>query len=276
MKPLLLRLHRWITFAFALPLAVLIITGLMLSFDPILADRGVTGGSISLIQIESVLAKHDPDKRATSLNVRAFENLVVVAEGRGVGSRIDVATNAVIPAEKRLWSDTLTTAKRLHETFQLELGWLVTASTIAMLIAMIFGLSMGWPYVRNTLGGWHRATAWGLSPLLLLTPLTGLALAYRITLTPPPAKIDGPPVPLHEAVKIFGAKHNFASVIWLRPQGGAEQFRFAVNDPYRLWCRDATACAHHIGTFANRHCGQPPNHLNFAAQNQDLFSEVGV
>jgi uncharacterized iron-regulated membrane protein len=31
MKPLLLRLHRWITLLFAVPLAILIITGLILS-----------------------------------------------------------------------------------------------------------------------------------------------------------------------------------------------------------------------------------------------------
>jgi uncharacterized iron-regulated membrane protein len=222
----LLRLHRWITLLFAVPLAVLIVTGLILSFDPILADRGVTGKSISLAQIEQVLAKHDSEKKATSLNVRAFENLVVLAEGRGAGKRIDITTNTVMPADKRLWSDILTTAKRLHETFQLELGWLVAWSTIAMLISMIFGLFMGWPHFRNTLGGWHRGTAWVLAPLLLLSPLTGLALAYKFTFTPPPAKIDGSPVPLHDAVKIFGAKHDFASVIWLRPQGGATRVRF--------------------------------------------------
>jgi uncharacterized iron-regulated membrane protein len=225
--PYLLRLHRWITLAFALPLAVLITTGLVLSFDPIVADRGVNGRSISLAQIEQVLATHDPDRKANTLNIRAFENLIVLAEGRsGAFKRIDLVTNSVLPADKRLWSDTMATAKRLHETFQLELGWLVAWSTIAMLVSMVFGLFMGWPYFRNSLGGWHRGTAWVLSPLLLLSPLTGLALAYRVTFTQPPAKIDGPPVPLHEAVKVFGSTYDFATVMWIRPQGGATRVRF--------------------------------------------------
>jgi uncharacterized iron-regulated membrane protein len=225
--PYLLRLHRWITLAFALPLAVLITTGLVLSFDPIVADRGVNGRSISLAQIEQVLATHDPDRKANTLNVRAFENLIVLAEGRsGAFKRIDLVTNSVLPADKRLWSDTMATAKRLHETFQLELGWLVAWSTIAMLVSMVFGLFMGWPHFRNSLGGWHRGTAWVLSPLLLLSPLTGLALAYRVTFTQPPAKIDGPPVPLHEAVKVFGSTYDFATVMWIRPQGGATRVRF--------------------------------------------------
>jgi uncharacterized iron-regulated membrane protein len=225
--PYLLRLHRWITLAFALPLAVLITTGLVLSFDPIVADRGVNGRSISLAQIEQVLATHDPDRKANTLNIRAFENLIVLAEGRGGAfKRIDLVTNSVLPADKRLWSDTMATAKRLHETFQLELGWLVAWSTIAMLVSMVFGLFMGWPHFRNSLRGWHRGTAWVLSPLLLLSPLTGLALAYRVTFTQPPAKIDGPPVPLHEAVKVFGSTYDFATVMWIRPQGGATRVRF--------------------------------------------------
>ena len=35
-KPLLLRLHRWISLIFAIPLAAVIVTGLLLSLPPIL------------------------------------------------------------------------------------------------------------------------------------------------------------------------------------------------------------------------------------------------
>lgn len=226
MKPYFLRLHRWITLAFAVPLMIVVATGLVLSFEPILYDRAVTGRSLSLAQVETALAKHDADKKANTLNVRAYENVVIAAEGRGGNAmRIDLTTGMLVPATKTLWSDTLLTMRRLHENLLLDVKWVVDWSTIAMLVSMVFGLLMGWPYFRNTLGGWHRGTAWVLMPLLFLSPLTGLAIAYGITFTPPPTRVEGPPVPLHEAVKIVAAKHDLANVVWIRPQGGSMRAR---------------------------------------------------
>ncbi len=103
-----------------------------------------------------------------------------------------------------------------------------------MLMSMVFGLLMGWPHFRNSLGGWHRGTAWILSPLLFLSPLTGLAIAYGITFTDPPAKVDGPPVPLAEAIKIVAARHNLADVMWIRPQGGATRVRVYEGGQVRV------------------------------------------
>jgi uncharacterized iron-regulated membrane protein len=226
MTPQLLRLHRWITLLTALPLTVIIVSGLMLSFEPMLNDRAFTGRSIETAKVEQALAKFDPDRKASTLNVRAYENTIVLSAGRGTKpTRIDLTTLTEVPAGKTLWSDVLTTTRRLHENLLLDMRWLVDACTIAMTVSMLFGMLMGWPFFRNSLGGWHRGTAWVLSPLLFLSPLTGLAIAYGINFTGPPAKVDGPPVPLQDAVKLVAAKHDLASVVWIRPQGGATRAR---------------------------------------------------
>ena len=226
MTAYLIRFHRWITLIFAVPLAVIIVSGLILSFEPIANDRHFTGRSVSLASIEQALAKHDPDKKASVLNVRAYENVAVILEGRGgLAKRVDLATGNLVPATTTLWSDTLLTMRRLHQDLLYDLRWVVDWSTIAMLVSMVFGVLMGWPHFRNTLGGWHRGTAWVLMPLLFLSPLSGLAIAYGITFAVPPPKVDGPSVPLHDAVKIVAAKHDLASVVWIRPQGGATRVR---------------------------------------------------
>jgi uncharacterized iron-regulated membrane protein len=158
--------------------------------------------------------------------MRAYENVAILSEGRGGASkRVDLITGTLVPPTTTLWSDTLLTMRRLHEHLMLDRKWIVDWSTIAMLVSMLFGFLMGWPFFRNTLGGWHRTTAWVLSPLLILSPLTGLAIAYGINFTPPPTRIEGPPVPLADAVKIVAAKHDLASVVWIRPQGGAMRAR---------------------------------------------------
>ncbi len=172
MKAWFLRFHRWLALVFAVPLAVLIVTGLMLSVNPILFDRSVSGRSIALADVEAVLAKFDPDRKATTINMRAYEGVMILSAGRGSApQRIDIASRAEVPASRSLWSETMTFAQRLHETFQ-DIGYkgdvgsnavvqaLVTpirypvvTSTYAMLVFMALGLFMGWGNFRNLFGG---------------------------------------------------------------------------------------------------------------------------
>jgi uncharacterized iron-regulated membrane protein len=57
----LLRLHRWTTLLFSIPLGVLIVTGLILSFEPIAIDSGAT--PITADTMAAALAKHDRTAR---------------------------------------------------------------------------------------------------------------------------------------------------------------------------------------------------------------------
>ena len=58
---------------------------------------------------------------------------------------------------------------------------LVISSTIAMVVVMCLGILMGLPKLRNSLSGWHKGTAWFTLPLIVLSPLTGLCLAFGWT-----------------------------------------------------------------------------------------------
>lgn len=219
-KMMLLKIHRWITLAFSIPLFILILTGLILSFEP--AVTGTVGtGRVTVDSIGAVLAKHDPDAKARSLIVRGYAGTVSIGGAqRGALVHVDLARNEKIALPGAL-AELFTAARRLHETFLLDLGWLVTASTFAMLVLIALGLLMGWPRLRNTLAGWHKGTGWIALPLLILSPLTGLFLAYGITFgSPPRPAASGAPVTLAEAVRIVGAAHDLGRVNWIRPMGG--------------------------------------------------------
>lgn len=233
----LLRFHRWITLTLSIPLAVLILTGLVLSFEPMVQQNA--RAPLTADALNAVLAKHDPSGTARSLVVRSYAGVVSIGGARrGDAIHVDLSTNETV-ASPGVIAETFTISRRLHETLLLDLGWLVTASTIALLVLIAIGIAMGWPRLRNTLSGWHRGIGWLLLPLLILSPLTGLFLAFGISFSGTPASVPGArPVPLREAAKIVAKDHDLGQVTWIRSIGprllvrlndGGEMRVFAVS-----------------------------------------------
>lgn len=227
MKPLLLRLHRWTTLVFAIPLLVLIVTGLVLSFEPIVQDRASRSLKLPASEVVALLDKHDLEGKARGLSIRAYENrLTVQGIGEDGSTDFDLATKAPVEDEATMLSDIFGDMRRLHEHFVFDLEWVVTASTIAMIVLMLIGVFMGWPRIRNTISGWHQGVAWVLLPLLILSPVTGLMLAFRINIggaLPPQDKAALPK--LKEAVEMLGKAReaenaDLGGLIWLRNRGG--------------------------------------------------------
>src|SRR5690606_5642423 len=77
--------------------------------------------------------------------------------------------------------------------------------------------------------------AWFVLPLVILSPLTGLALAFGITFAPPVARPASAPVSLSEALNIVGAKYDPARITWIRPLGGALAARVNDNGELRVF-----------------------------------------
>jgi uncharacterized iron-regulated membrane protein len=226
-----LRLHRWITLVFAAPLLVVILTGLVLSFEPLAQqarlDKPLTGPDLI-----AHLDQHDAGRKATGLTIRAYEQTLTIA---GVGPdgevEIDLRTGEALEDDGG-WSlsEVFRISRRLHETLLLDMGWLVTASTFAMLAITGLGLLMGLPRLRNTLGGWHNGAAWLVLPLGILSPLTGLALVYGVNFLPPQKGTRAPPVPIREAVGIIAGAQDLGGLTSLRQRGGRLVARIHTAD----------------------------------------------
>ncbi|MCC6888574.1 MAG: PepSY domain-containing protein [Hyphomicrobiales bacterium] len=229
------RLHRWLALAFALPLLVVIVTGLILSFEPI-AQQVPAQQPVTLPAIEGYLAQHDPDGRARSLGIRTYDNTLTIG---GVGSRgsvvVDLGSGRDVTPAPGGWFDIFLVSRRMHETLLLDLGGLVTVSTMAMLLIVVLGTVLGWPRLKHSLRGWHQGIAWITLPLLIASPLTALAMVYGLTLSAPAggAGAGGGRVSMAEAVRLIAADHDLAKLTSIRQRGGRLMARIFVDGELR-------------------------------------------
>ncbi|MCB1510095.1 MAG: PepSY domain-containing protein [Hyphomicrobiaceae bacterium] len=231
MKAWFLRLHRWVALIFALPLVFVLGTAAVLSFEPWLVTSAIKPGSLTADKVSALLAQHDPAGKATRLSHRVYDGTLQI----GRGTIIDVASGQPTAGPSAL-AATMRTARRMHETLLLDLGWLVLASSFVMIGLAVLGVAMGWPRFANTLGGWHSGAAWVLLPLLVLSPLTGILMAYHISFTGPRAPAPKePPLKLAEAVRIVGAKHDLSGLIWLRARRGRMLARIVEGGEWRVY-----------------------------------------
>jgi hypothetical protein len=216
MNPWILKLHRWVALAFSLPLAAVVLSGLVLSVEPAL-KAAAPPGAVTEARLLAVLDAAGPQAGRGALFVRGYEGTATVG-GRG-GGTFDLATAA--PAEPGALPGIFRTARQLHETLLLDLGWLVTASTIALILLLPLGLLLGWERPSNTMRGWHRLGGWVALPLLVASPVTGLMLAFGLGFSPgaPPAA-SGPAPTTREVVRMVAERHDLSGLDWIRPIGG--------------------------------------------------------
>ena len=232
-KALILRWHRWLTLAFSVPLALLILTGLILSFEPVVRVSSIEPARLSTARVVELLERHDPAGKAQGLAWHPYENRLAIGGGRsGPPIHVDVATGNVMPRAGWL-ATTFDVSRFIHEHIVPGFGWLVQASTIAMLVLIALGIAMGWPRFANSVSGWHKTVAWGGLPLLILSPLTGILMAWGISFTGP-ASPPLPPVPMIDAVRHVGASHDLSNLVWLRNRGGRQLARVVSGGEYQI------------------------------------------
>lgn len=228
----LLRLHRWTTLVFSIPLAVIVLTGLILSFEPLAQRYGASDNSLSAPQVKALLQRYDPEAKATRITLRPYDNSLEIAAGRGAGAAtiVDLSTGDKKPALGTLAS-LFGATRGLHEHL-LGLGWLVITSTLAMLALMIMGVLMGLPrLMRNNLSGWHKGFAWFSLPLIVLSPLTALFMAGGLTFggALPAAPASAPRITTAQAVDEAAKVTDVSRLQWIRVMGPRVMMRYTAS-----------------------------------------------
>lgn len=145
---------------------------------------------------------------------------------------IDLATGEAAAASDST-GDLLLWARRTHERL-LGYEWLVIASTIAMTVLMTIGVLMGLPRLRNSLSGWHKGAAWFTLPLLLLSPLTALCMAFGLTFSsgPPPVRMT---IKLTDAVQQIAQAHDVSHLTMIANRGGRMMARIYEDGELRAY-----------------------------------------
>lgn len=230
-KSLLLKLHRWTSLVFALPLCALILTGLILSFEPMAQLDGIRPQSVDAARVAELVKHYDGDGKARGIFINAAAQRL---RFQGPGApQIDLVSGEQVTPGTGL-ADIFVWARFTHERL-LGQEWLVISSTVAMLAVMLIGIAMGLPRLRNSLAGWHKGAAWFALPLILLAPLTGLAMALGVTLSGPATAPQGKPLSLPEAVRVVAQSRDLASVISIVKRGGSMTARIYDGGELRLY-----------------------------------------
>jgi uncharacterized iron-regulated membrane protein len=246
-KATLHKIHRWISITFALPLLAIVATGLILSFEPMVQLHGVVPKSVDAAKVIGLMRQFDPAAKARGVSIDAAAQRLRL-QGNNL-PEIDLATGQVAQSSGAL-AGLFLWARRTHERL-IGLSWLVTVSTVAMLTTMLIGIFMGLPRLRNTLSGWHKGAAWFTLPLILLSPITGLLMAFNVTFqssaapsaggrtpaatTSAPAVGARQPLSLIEAVSQVAKSHDLAAVTSIATRGGRMMARIFDDSELRAY-----------------------------------------
>ncbi|MGM0678133.1 MAG: PepSY domain-containing protein [Pseudomonadota bacterium] len=177
-------LHRWLTLMLLPLFALIIITGAILSLDPILDDlrsgqaAEAPADAATLVRL---LDQVDPGHRVRSVAVE--EGGVVMLEfreqGRSQFRSFDLDTGEQLE-QRGEQGDFFNIVKHLHKDLLLGAESVVEIATYLMVLVMIVGPFLAWPRLRRTLVGWHTLGGWVVLPLVLMVSVTGILMSLHI------------------------------------------------------------------------------------------------
>ena len=170
-------LHRWSALAFAPVIVVILVTGIILAFRPILGrahgDHPATG-TLQPARLLALLDSVDGAGKAGFVLMQDDRRSVTLFTGPGTPPRtFELANGREVPTPPLPPPDFFDKVEGVHKDLWAGLGWLVTLASIAMVVLVILGPILARPSrARRNALGWHIWAGWFAWPLLALLPLS--------------------------------------------------------------------------------------------------------
>lgn len=178
MKTLLLSLHRWLALLLTPLFLLILLSGMVLAFKPIVEDLGPPphAGPVALESLLTLL-----EQVPAQVQVKAVERSSTPGQWILAGAGEYRLQDGVRVGSGEQRADAVFAwFKGLHRHLLIGASWLVEWGSWAMLAIMLAGLLLGWPRFSHTLAGWHRSLGAWLLPLALLLPLTGVLMSLHL------------------------------------------------------------------------------------------------
>ncbi|MBR4737110.1 MAG: PepSY domain-containing protein, partial [Rhodocyclaceae bacterium] len=168
MKNFLRSAHRWVGICLAPFFAILLVTGAVLAFQPILApELGSAPIGARAAQLQAAVQRLDADGvNLPTLELDADGEHFWVGGGRNARSAQYRLADGEFVRHGGISMKLYNTAKSLHKSLLLKANLLMELATYAMLLIIVAGLVM-WlkPRFERRLISWHNALGIVLFPL---------------------------------------------------------------------------------------------------------------
>lgn len=172
----LARVHRWIALVLSPVLALVLLSGLVLAFRPILGRGGPppAAGRVDVARVVALIDSLDPRGEARFAFLDPSRKTIAIASGPGAPRFFDVATGraTAAPVEVRRQPDLFDIAERIHRNLWIGAEVLVTLATLGLIVLVILGPVMSRPRRGGSALAWHIRAGWVLWPLVALAPLS--------------------------------------------------------------------------------------------------------
>ncbi|MCG5523380.1 PepSY domain-containing protein [Ectothiorhodospira haloalkaliphila] len=243
-KKILVWSHRWLTLLLLPLFALIIVTGAILSFAPMIKDASSGPEAQEPVEVErllQVLARVDPQARSRALEFE--EPGIALVEFSRQGQRewhaFQMETGQRLE-ERAIGADFFHTVQHLHKHLLLDLDIVVDIATYLMVLVIIVGPLLSWPRLRHTLVGWHTVLGWVGFPLVLMVSATGVMMALSLG-TPqfPAVDRDQGHMPMAQAIEravqegglthVRDARRMQTAAVAINGQAGGEAVAFVVT-----------------------------------------------
>lgn len=246
-KSALVLAHRWIGVVLAPVFLLVILSGAVLAFKPIVADLAAPTAATAPVdpaRLRVMVQGLEGKAAVSSITIVDQGHAIDVASPDAtVAGRWDLASGArTAPAASGL--DVFQIAERLHKQLFVGLGLVVEIATWAMLAIMIVGPFLAWLRFRKTVIGWHLALGWLALPLTILAPLTGVLMTLHVGQTSTPLPRAAHPVTISQALAIAAPNTDVGALVSARGfRGGTVMMQTRGTTPATVVVTDTRAVA---------------------------------